>query len=579
MTIPNLPPFYLPGYPVQPLPDVVPFTSRSGATFAEVFYQYRDYIDNTVIPAVNTNQETLVAALNEIAEGVLESGVEVSAPIMAQIAADENSVFSVILAGLFAGKEIEDVVDAAVISISNINTDLTTVKGDVANLKTLTETGRLSDAKISQKISDGVTTTVPGAVSGIVQGSLKKSKAKLNNSPSTFKLAFVGDSTTFGATDLFSTLRDVYTKSGMIFDGVPSANIIQGGNNGWTLEAWLSDFKSNANTAPYSLASLISANPDAIVFSFGINDCRQGATTQAQLKARLEEARTIIANSLPNADIIFRMPNSLTKTVVGQSYVSGITHQAVSTIMRDAYLEMENRWPNVVVADMQADVFGTVAMASNVLMYDELHPTPTGYRAIAHKIASMYGPENSLAPNEGYRYVKKGIIAAAGNGYMYLDVVPGKLRGQERGKEWPLSPTDILVVSGYGDISLSGTTFTQNGNNLNVLKTGDWSALAGAPVTVIGTHGGVGIDEGRIFATIDLPNVPPGAYVDTTFTIAGITRENGVVVQPPSSVWATGLILSYGVSNTDTITIRAYNPTAAAIDLASSAGWRIWVVR
>lgn len=146
VTIPNLPPFYLPGYPVQPLPDVVPFTSRSGATFAEVFYQYRDYIDKTVIPSVNTNQETLVAALNQIAEGVLESGVEVSAPIMAQIAADDNSVFSVILSGLYAGKGVENVVDAAVESISTLNTS-------VGTLKTLTESGRLSEQGLTNKIA------------------------------------------------------------------------------------------------------------------------------------------------------------------------------------------------------------------------------------------------------------------------------------------------------------------------------------------------------------------------------------------------------------------------------------------
>lgn len=45
-----------------PIPDTVPFTARSGATFAEIFYEYRHHLDKNVIPTLDANVKTMVEA-------------------------------------------------------------------------------------------------------------------------------------------------------------------------------------------------------------------------------------------------------------------------------------------------------------------------------------------------------------------------------------------------------------------------------------------------------------------------------------------------------------------------------------
>lgn len=57
--------------------------------------------------------------------------------------------------------------------------------------------------------------------------------------------------------------------------------------------------------------------------------------------------------------------------------------QEQTDIMREAYLSFVGVYPNVVVADLQAGVFGTTAPTSHALMDDEVHPNDAGYEAIA----------------------------------------------------------------------------------------------------------------------------------------------------------------------------------------------------
>lgn len=80
MSIPIIGPVvspFIPGVsPLPLLPDTVPFTARSGATFAEEFYKYKDHFDNTIIPQLNAEKRELVEAWNKQIESIVENIAE-----------------------------------------------------------------------------------------------------------------------------------------------------------------------------------------------------------------------------------------------------------------------------------------------------------------------------------------------------------------------------------------------------------------------------------------------------------------------------------------------------------------------
>ena len=199
------------------------------------------------------------------------------------------------------------------------------------------------------------------------------------------KICLVGDSTTSNATALFSELNDFYVKEGEALYGVNS--ILNFGENGASLQAFLSDRVAHGITAT------IAESADLYVLSYGINDVRLGQTTEDQLMGLLKNAVNRIRAGAPNADIVLRMPNSLLSTdVSGYGYVQPNSNaQAYSTLLRNAYLRLENQWDNVVVLDTQDLIFGRDSRPVSFYMADQLHPSPTGYVLLAKVLVDVIG--------------------------------------------------------------------------------------------------------------------------------------------------------------------------------------------
>lgn len=409
-------------------------------------------------------------------------------------------------------------------------------------------------------------------------GTIDRWRRRLAANPMTAKMVLLGDSTSSEPhnTTLYSNLRTNLTQPGMPLAGMQAVNIIGGGNSGASLAAWLSD-AAGANTLPYSWADLQADAPDLVVISWGINDVRLGVTTLTQLIDRHETLLTMIRDELPGADVLIRMPPTLTTTVVGEDYVDGITHQAASTILREACLAFQGNRKHVEVLDLQAELFGLISTPTSPYKTDELHLSSTGMVASAFALGSRAGIMSGLTVSRG-RFRYRGRVSGAGNGYIDLSRISG-LDDQPLARELPLTTSDTLVLSQYGALSLTGFTFAASADNLRILKAGDWSALAGQVFEVDTARPGPGAQEGRYFATINPGEIAAGAHLDVTHTISGITREMGVVCQPPSSLLGHGVVWSACISANDTITVRLYNPTASAIDPAGDSGWRFWIMR
>ncbi len=147
------------------------------------------------------------------------------------------------------------------------------------------------------------------------------------------------------------------------------------------------------------------ALPDLMVICFGINDVRQGATSQAQLVALLKQAVNRIRGVLPTTDIVLWGPNAfLTDDPTSASRVTpnssagvlAAAAQAYSTVLYNAYAALKNVWPNVLVVQKQ-DLFGktsiTYAAAGGASgwMTDQIHPSLPAQIAEADWLAPLIG--------------------------------------------------------------------------------------------------------------------------------------------------------------------------------------------
>jgi lysophospholipase L1-like esterase len=168
------------------------------------------------------------------------------------------------------------------------------------------------------------------------------------------------------------------------------AHIINGGNNGSTLAAWL------AGQGTYTYAQTIAARPDLLIFDWGINDIRLDvfAYKWQTLRDLIILAINRIRTDLPSTDIILRMAGpAATDDVGGLHYIQGPPGtnnpaggaQAFNDTMRKAYRACADLWPNVVLWDSQKRIFGTKAIASTQtnLWSTQVHPSAYGYALIA----------------------------------------------------------------------------------------------------------------------------------------------------------------------------------------------------
>lgn len=222
-------------------------------------------------------------------------------------------------------------------------------------------------------------------------------KAALYTSPATAKMVLVGDSTSTEANDfpLYERLRSTHTLVGRGLFGMTgnSTYIIDGGSNGQTCTNWLND-----SGGTYTFANLVTSAPNLVIFSYGINDLRAGARTEAQLTADITACVNRIRAALPNTDIILRTPNSFLTTDSGAgspfNFVDPQTAQNcqdISDALWRAYEAQRGLWASgVVVADLMTDIFGRTAPASSLEMANQIHPSQQGYADIAQTLVDKW---------------------------------------------------------------------------------------------------------------------------------------------------------------------------------------------
>jgi lysophospholipase L1-like esterase len=319
------------------------------------------------------------------------------------------------------------------------------------------------------------------------------------------KICFVGDSTTSNATTLFSELNNFYQKEGEGLYGVRS--VLNFGENGASLSAFLSD------GVVHGITATIAAQADLYVISYGINDVRFGQTTEAQLTYLLMFAVNRILAGVPNADIVLRMPNSfLSADINGYGFVQPNSDAPVySTILRNAYKHLENRWSNVAILDTQDAVFGRASPPSSAYMANQIHPSSAGYVALAKSLVDLIGQKqpydpvlaaNALAVNPSAPYsiyprvventtyfnlVATGrwvasSIAGAPNGYVDLDwpqnksgdIHCGDLLQMDVTHVFALPPNCAIIPLGQNtriyNLGSSLPSFTMTGGTVNVWR-------------------------------------------------------------------------------------------------------------
>lgn len=208
------------------------------------------------------------------------------------------------------------------------------------------------------------------------------------------RVIMAGDSTTSNANFLF---QYIYNQRAIN----SSRDVRNYGSNGFRL----TDFLNNTNGVTYSLTAALNAIPetyapvrDKIVISYGINDVRTGATSEAQLTALLESTIAAIVAARPDVDIILWGPNSLTSDDPGSTgfvtttgIFTGMTlaqaAQSATDIMYNAYQSFAND-ARIKVLVQKQDVFGRTCktVAASGLMTDILHPNARGQKLAAQQI-------------------------------------------------------------------------------------------------------------------------------------------------------------------------------------------------
>jgi hypothetical protein len=204
------------------------------------------------------------------------------------------------------------------------------------------------------------------------------------------RLIMAGDSTTSNANFLFQYLRQQH--------GIVALNDLRNhGSNGFRL----TDFLNNTNGVTWPLSASLGAMAEGydaveprIVICYGINDVRQGATSQAQLQTLMDSTLTSIKSSLPEAEIILWGPNSLAADdptssgyLTTTGLFSGMTlaqaAQAATDILYNTYASfVGDSRVKAVVQKQDLAIFGRTVktVAASGVMTDVLHPNARGQK-------------------------------------------------------------------------------------------------------------------------------------------------------------------------------------------------------
>lgn len=240
-------------------------------------------------------------------------------------------------------------------------------------------------------------TALSAAIAGQAGSSLTRWKTKLALDPANCVIVGVGDSTSDEGNEaraFYKTLRNLHATSNLGYlNGMDPTKILSRGHSGSTRAAYF----VNATWKN----QLITDDPDLIIYSLGINDVRDGSTSETQLRNGIISDVDWLRANCPNADIVLRVPNSFTTDDVSSNgfVTPNGSAQAYTDIMREAYLGLVGRWPNVVVWNTQDAIFGRVCRPSTAsrLMKDQVHPSEgVGYPLIADGLAQLIGHERVM---------------------------------------------------------------------------------------------------------------------------------------------------------------------------------------
>lgn len=207
------------------------------------------------------------------------------------------------------------------------------------------------------------------------------------NGPNGKTICFLGDSTTAVAPNFHERLRTVHCVPGGALAGAETLNY---GDDGSTLAAFLSD------TREHGITPAIAANADLYVLCYGLNDVRREPLTTGQFRDRIAETVDRLRAGVPNTAIVLRTPNPM--LAQNTSYYVYLqpdeSAQRYTDRMRAAYLDLQGRWPNVLVWDAMAEVFGVESLPTHPLMADQLHPNAAGEIALADALVRVIAPKH-----------------------------------------------------------------------------------------------------------------------------------------------------------------------------------------
>jgi len=199
-------------------------------------------------------------------------------------------------------------------------------------------------------------------------------------------ICFLGDSPTAVAPNFHERFRTVHCAPGGALAGARTLNY---GDDGSTLAAFLAD------TREHGITTAITSQADLYVLCYGLNDVRRESLTTEQFRNRVAEAVERLQTGVPDADILLRTPNPiLSQNTSYYIYLQpGESAQAYTDLMRDAYLGLQGTWPNVLVWDAMAEVFGAESLPTHPYMADQLHPNAAGEIALANALVRVLAPD------------------------------------------------------------------------------------------------------------------------------------------------------------------------------------------
>jgi lysophospholipase L1-like esterase len=233
----------------------------------------------------------------------------------------------------------------------------------------------------------------------------------------------------------------------------------------------------------YTPYGTYSSNPlteaaDLYIVNPAINDVRLGARTATQLRDDLMAIVNIIRAAVPQACVILRNPNPLLP--INDGYVSPHTSaQDYTDRMRQAYDELADLWPDVVMVDVMRSLFFTTSPASAAPLYsDSIHPggaydrifqlignviTPPSFWTAAPTLTAKAFAASATQPwtNEPRVLLDSRFFEVFDTGYIGTEWVNGNSFARVTsdnggGIASRLAVGDVLWVPGYAPVQFSG---------------------------------------------------------------------------------------------------------------------------